>query len=333
MQKYGIVLIKPAVEGLQAVHQPCRIVSEISLPVAELKVIDACPQSLLIQTFAYQAGQLCLNGPHEGFLLSLIGILRDDGKDGLLHAIVIGTHDIMADSRVQKGLLKRRPRHGQKHILQHLHAQIQLLIQGISHGLIPGKVGIVLLALLLRDGILLHDFPHLRKGRLRADLGVDLQPVKMGQIIFIQPGQLLRHIAVSIEENVAVGRMVIAPVEIQECLPGKLRDLFRIPAGLIRIGGIRVKGGQHLPLQHALRRGEGALHLIVNHAVQGQLPVLRLHLVVPALLAEDLFFLINIRIKHRVHIDMDQVLKILVIAAGHRIHGLIRIRHGVQECI
>ena len=45
--------------------------------------------------------------------------------------------------------------------------------------------------------------------------------------------------------------------------------------------------------------------------------------------AEDLIMHINIRIQYCVHIYMHQILKILVIAAGHRIHRLIRISHRI----
>ena len=45
----------------------------------------------------------------------------------------------------------------------------------------------------------------------------------------------------------------------------------------------------------------------------------------PALLFKDLLMLVNIRIKYCIHIDMHEILKILVIAACNRIQGLVRI--------
>ena len=56
-------------------------------------------------------------------------------------------------------------------------------------------------------------------------------------------------------------------------------------------------------------------------------------MIAPSLLTEDLFFMINVRIKDRVQVDMHQILKILIVAARHRITGLVRICHGVQERI
>ena len=43
--------------------------------------------------------------------------------------------------------------------------------------------------------------------------------------------------------------------------------------------------------------------------------------------------LVNIRIKHRIHINVHQVLEIFIITACHRVHRLIRIGHGIEKCI
>ena len=86
-----------------------------------------------------------------------------------------------------------------------------------------------------------------------------------------------------------------------------------------------------MPLQHALWGGESPFHLIIHHAVIRQLPVLFLQLIVPPLLHKDLGFPVNVWVQHRVQIDMHQVLEILVIGAGHRVHRLVRIRHGIEE--
>ena len=125
--------------------------------------------------------------------------------------------------------------------------------------------------------------------------------------------------------------MIVSPVEIQIFFISQIRDLIRIPAGLICISRIREKRIQNHPIQHTVRRRKCALHFIVYHAVIRQFPVLVLQLVAPSLLAEDFFMLINIRMKHGIHIDIHQILKILIITACDRIHRLIRIRHGIQK--
>ena len=122
-------------------------------------------------------------------------------------------------------------------------------------------------------------------------------------------------------------------MEIKELLISKLRDHLRIPAGLVGIRGIREQGVQNHPVQHALRGGEGALHLIVHYPVISQRPFRGFQPITPAFLAEDLLMLIDIGIEHRVHVDVHQVLEILVVAACHRINRLIRVGHGIEKCI
>ena len=53
----------------------------------------------------------------------------------------------------------------------------------------------------------------------------------------------------------------------------------------------------------------------------------------PALLPEDFFVSVDVRIENRIQIDIHQILKIRVIAAGNRVNRLVRICHGIQKCI
>ena len=122
--------------------------------------------------------------------------------------------------------------------------------------------------------------------------------------------------------------MVEFAVEIQEILIGQLRDNLRGAAGLMRIAGIRVKRVLRVAIKHA-RGGKCTLHLIVNDTVYRDRAVRRLHLVMPALLAENLLFFIDIRIQNRVHIDVHQVLEIFIVAACNRVYRLIRVGHRV----
>ena len=123
--------------------------------------------------------------------------------------------------------------------------------------------------------------------------------------------------------------MVEFAVEIQEILIGQLRDNLRGAAGLMRIAGIRVKRVLRVAVKHALRGGKCTFHLIVNDTVYRDRAVRRLHLVMPALLAENLLFFIDIRMQNRVHIDVHQVLEIFVVAACNRVYRLIRVGHRV----
>ena len=151
--------------------------------------------------------------------------------------------------------------------------------------------------------------------------------------MLIQECQFLFHIHISIQINIAVGWMVISSVEIQEILIGKIRNIFRITAWFTSISGIREKVIHNLPFQNFIRWGESTFHLIIYNTVIFQRSFLLFQMIVPAFLTENLFSFIDIRIKYRIQINMHQILKILIIAAGYRIAGFIRISHGIQERI
>ena len=51
----------------------------------------------------------------------------------------------------------------------------------------------------------------------------------------------------------------------------------------------------------------------------------------PAFLPENLLLFIDIRMEYCIQIDMHQILKVLIITACYRIHGLVRIGHGIQK--
>ena len=131
---------------------------------------------------------------------------------------------------------------GQKRVIQHLEGQVQLFIQACPNHLVVGKEGVVLFRLLAGNGVLHLHLPHLLKGLLVTDRGIHFLSVKGRQVVLIQPFQLFGHVHISVEIDIAVGRVVICFVEIQELLIGQLRDHVRVAAGLICIGGIREQG-------------------------------------------------------------------------------------------
>ena len=55
---------------------------------------------------------------------------------------------------------------------------------------------------------------------LPGNPGVHLNSVEFAQVLLIHPLQFFRHIHISVEIDVAVGRMVIFSVEIQKLLIG-----------------------------------------------------------------------------------------------------------------
>ena len=107
--------------------------------------------------------------------------------------------------------------------------------------------------------------------------------------------------------------------------------MLRIAAGHMAIEVVREQEAVHLVLQHRGGRAEGALHLVEHHALVAQ--VLPFALIAPALLPEDLALVVNGRVQHRVQIDVHQVEEIPVVPAGDGVHRLVRVGHGVEECL
>ena len=140
----------------------------------------------------------------------------------------------------------------------------------------------------------------------------------MAQIFLVQPGKLLFHVHIPVQINVTVGRMVVSPVKIKELLIGQICNEQRV---------------QNHPVQYTLRGGKCSFHLVVYDAVVFQLVFRGVKLITPAFLPEDFLMLIDVRVEHGIHVDVHQILKILVVAACHRINGLVRIGHGIQEGI
>ena len=127
--------------------------------------------------------------------------------------------------------------------------------------------------------------------------------------------------------------MIVGAVEIQKLFIGKLRNILRIAAGFHAVGIVREKIIHNLSVQHLVRGRKCSLHLIIYNTIIGKRTFLLLQMVIPALLAENLLLLINVRVKNRIQINVHQILEILVITAGYRITGLIRVGHGIQEGI
>ena len=181
------------------------------------------------------------------------------------------------------------------------------------------------------DGIRDFLLMELDKRRLQWDIGIRIDRIELREVGLIEPRELLLHIHIAVQDDVGIGRMIVARMERAELVEAKLRDHRRITAGLVRVAGIREEGVHDVALEHRLRVREDTLHLVVDDAVIAKRILLVHHLIVPALLLEDTRILDAVRMEHRVEVDIHQMLEVLLVAGGNRIHGLIRIRHRVQE--
>ena len=125
--------------------------------------------------------------------------------------------------------------------------------------------------------------------------------------------------------------MVVPAIGINELLIGQVGNGSGITAGIVAIAGIGEQDILDRLLDNAVHAGHGALHLVEDHAVVDQLVLL--HLVVPALLAEDVGISQDPGSKDRVQIHGGQIQEILLVTAGNGVHGLVGEGHGIEEGI
>ena len=96
-----------------------------------------------------------------------------------------------------------------------------------------------MLVILLQNAVALPDLRRLFKRLLRANGGINRQHLIVRKVLLIQKPQPLCDIQIPVKKDVGVGRMIVLPVEVQILLIGKLRNMLRVAAGLVRVRGIR----------------------------------------------------------------------------------------------
>ena len=143
-----------------------------------------------------------------------------------------------------------------------------------------------------------------------------------------------REVAVAHEHRVA--RVIVRAVELAQPLVAQVRDVLRIAARVVVVGGVREQVlRQRLP-QRARDRAHRALHLVVHHALELQ----RRGRVRRCRELEAVAFLrkivgIEAREEHRVEVDVEQVEEVLAVLAREGVGGPVaageRVHEGVQR--
>ena len=110
MDKRFLLIVEPAVEQLEAVHQSPRIISEVRLPEAEFVIVNSCTERFLIHTVPGNLSERILDHTDKLFLLLHVRILRYHRENRLVHTIIIRTHDILSYACVKERFLKRSAR-------------------------------------------------------------------------------------------------------------------------------------------------------------------------------------------------------------------------------
>ena len=162
--------------------------------------------------------------------------------------------------------------------------------------------------------------------RLDADGGVDAPGLELRQVFLQDLEPPLRRV-VAVEPDEGVGGVVEVAVEGREALPRQVGDVPGVAPGLDAVGRVGEEPLLDRLAQDPLGGGVGALHLVVDDAAEGQLPLL--DLVVPALLLEDLRR--QPRVEDGVEVDVDEVVEVLQVLAGNRVAGAVGVGEGVEE--
>ena len=230
--QHRVPAIQPAVHGPQAVHKPFGGGTIVGFPVTELIIIQSGQKAPFINALVSKPAQGTLDNCQELPFLLPVGIFGNHGKIGLEDPAVIPAQDILPDSGINQCLFQRRARGVDQGVFQNLKSHIQLRIQIRPNHRVHGQIGPVGRAFLLCDRI--GDFPFHRAVKCllhgNGRIHIAILPVIPAQIFLIQPCKLLHHVHVPIQIDIAVGRMVIIPVELNKLFISQVGNHGRVPA-------------------------------------------------------------------------------------------------------
>ena len=247
-------------------------------------------------------------------------------------ALVVRIH-IAAKPRIDECLPQRRTLHPQQRVIENLQRHDALHVRRIADHPAKREKGILCERLLRADGIEMILADARRECSLTINTRRHGNAVKMRKVGTVEIRQLLLDVKIAIEIDITVGRMIVARMEGKELLLRQRGNRLGIAARLIAVCRIGIECRHDAAAEEIIRRRECALHLIVDHPAVRQRGICILKLVMPPLLHEHLRILTHRWVKHRIQIDIHQILKIAVIAACHGVHRLIGERHRIEERI
>ena len=328
-ERLRLTAVQPAVEHAEADAEALRVVAEVALAHLELEVRHRGLQLAAVQAVFGEApehGAQLLPRPGQLVLADVADLELDEG----LGAAVPEHH---ADGLAEPGGQHLAREHGlvvpAEHVAEQLHRRHAHAVGYLPGHAAPGEA--IALARVLLGGQLVHHALLARAdGPLQLRHRDALARGKAAEIFAVEYAEHLVDVHVAVEVDVGVRRGIKAPVEVQEALIRELGDVLRVAAGDKAVGRVRIERAHDGVLLQLVGVGEGAAHLVVDHALAAERAVLR-ELVVPALLAEDLALFIYQRAEHGVEIDAHEVDEVLAVAAGDGVIGLVREGHGVEE--
>ena len=224
------VTVDPVADQVQSINQALGIRGKVRFSVPEFQVVDAGPDRLLIHSVFDRLGQHLADQGGKGFFFVGIRALGNDGEIRLAQAVLKGAVDIAADAGFHEGLFEGSSRRAQQRVVQDLKGGAELCVAVCSDHHVVGQIGVLLLWLIFRHGVNILILADRGEGLLERHGRIDLQRFKGREVFPVDEVQFFGHVHVSVQVDVAVGRMIIGPVEVQEGFISQLRDMGRISA-------------------------------------------------------------------------------------------------------
>ena len=321
-----VALIQPAVQGLDG---PDQALGLGGLLQAEGQTVDGRLQLLPVDALPDDPAHRLPDDLADPGDPVLLGVAHPQLEAFLGDAVAQAHRNVLAQALVQEGALDRRVVAGAQDVGKQAHAVQGRLVLKAGEELAQHQVGLFLAVLALGDLI----GPH-RAVRRADPLGGDGEgvplPGKAGQIA-VDQGEGLFQGDLAVQPDVGVLRVVKALVRGDELLVAQLRDVLGVSARVKAVAAFGEEGAEHLLLHHLVHGAHGPLHLVEHHALVDRLFLAVRPFDVPALLLEDAGVMQDGRGEHGVQIDLRQVQEVRLVQAGHRVHGLVRKGHRVQE--
>ena len=328
-RRQRILVVEPGAERAEHQRDAARERAGIVLAQRELGRVHRRLDGLGIDPLAAQLLERLDDQRLDLVAVLVADALEPEGEIGLPDAVgEARPGEPLAEPGIDQRLPQRRRGRADEDRLEHVEREAGLGIVDFVNHPVDGDHGRLLARLRLARGIGLVHRLGLVPARLQRDLRLRIGALELAEIA-LEDVEPLRRIIVAVEHHARVRGMVVLLVEALEIVVGEVRDGLRVAARVHPIGGVRIERQLADLAQHRRRRRVGALHLVEHHALEHHRALGVVELVVPAFLPEGV--LGDQREEHRVEIDVDEVVEVLEVLRRHRIGGLVRKRHGVEE--
>ena len=322
-----LVAVQPAAHGLDGKAHAVRV-AKVALAQVELGLGNRRLEVVASEALVHEAGARVLDELLELPGHAGLGTLELKDEAGLQDAVVQVALDVAAQAALEHGALERGLVGAHERVDEDVCRKHALALPGRGEHVGNAHAGVVRRRL--------HgDAQEVACARGAHGKLVWLAGLALARAVKAraEKRELLLDVEVSVQDGVGVGELVVALVGAQELLVGERGDGLGVPAGDEAIGALPEQRAHHAVDEDFLGRGQGALHLVVDDAVERERGVCAggVDLVVPALLLEDALAAIDCGVQHGVEVDVHEVLEVAVVRGRNGVHRLVRERKGVEE--